>query len=59
MGLNTWEEKMGWIFSIGFMIFGAVINQPICYIAAGLFAIAGSISFFASQISSNNKENKS
>lgn len=34
---------MGWIFSIQFLIIGSNNGDPLYFIAAGLFAIAGTI----------------
>lgn len=35
---------MGWFISLGFLVMGSMYNESLCYIAAGLFAIAGAIS---------------
>jgi hypothetical protein len=35
---------MGWVFSLLFIISGVVSKDPTHFIAAGLFAIAGTIS---------------
>lgn len=41
---------MGWFFSLAFMIVGFVLNDSSYIIAAGLFAIAGSIAVNGSEI---------
>ena len=39
------EDFMGWIFVLIFTAVGLIVKEPQFFIAAGLFAIAGSIDF--------------
>lgn len=38
-------QIMGWIFALIFTAVGLIVKEPLILIAAGLFAIAGSIDF--------------
>lgn len=40
---------MGWVFSIALLIVGGITGNSSYVIAAGLFAIAGSVSFLANE----------
>lgn len=39
------EDFMGWLFALIFTAVGLIVKEPQFLIAAGLFAIAGSIDF--------------
>lgn len=39
------EDFMGWLFALIFTAVGFIVKEPQFLIAAGLFAIAGSIDF--------------
>lgn len=39
------EDFMGWIFALILTAMGLIVKEPLILIAAGLFAIAGSIDF--------------
>lgn len=41
---------MGWIIAIAMMIYGLIVGESSWLIAAGLFAVAGSISEFGNVI---------
>ena len=38
-------QNMGWLFALIFTVIGLIVKEPQFIIAAGLFAIAGSIDF--------------
>ena len=38
-------QIMGWLFALIFAAVGLIVKEPLILIAAGLFAIAGSIDF--------------
>lgn len=38
-------QNMGWLFALIFTVIGLIVKDPQFIIAAGLFAIAGSIDF--------------
>lgn len=40
---------MGWFLSFSLLILGAIVQEYSLFVAAGLFAIAGSIEFLSSR----------